>query len=549
MDSKTLEADYVLVGGGLAGCVLASRLHHAPTRPSVILLEAGPDQHAHPLVTSPLGAPRLHGSELEWNYQTAPQKHLNGRSIYNCGGKLLSGSSAINYGGWTRGHAADYDLWATIVGDQRWSYKGMLPYFRRTERFHDEHGDAAQHGFDGPIHTAPVNRSYPLREPVHQAFIEAGLKQNVDANNGEPLGVAAWTENWRNSVRQPAGVAYDLSGVKVMTSSPVHRVILSESNRATGAEMIDGRRINARKEVIICCGTLRTPQVLMLSGIGPSENLAKIGVPQKVNSPDVGQNFHDHCSLVQFWKLRNPALGLANGAPEFFKKDPSFLNGMPFNWVGTDTVQQADLHDALLADNEVVDAGNINLHSHLQVPRAHIELIIAYSLLGRPRAEYGLSIDGTHISTGVLNLLPTSRGTVTLLNSDPNNDPVINPNYFATHTDHAIMRAGIRRMMQVMETPSMRAIVESETVPSGFSALTSVSSDEDIDARVRQFSATWYHFGGSAAMGKVVDSEFRVMGTEALRVVDASVIPTPIAAHYQACIYAVAEQAADMILG
>ena len=175
-------------------------------------------------------------------------------------------------------------------------------------------------------------------------------------------------------------------------------------------------------------------------------------------------------------------------------------------------------------------------------------MIIAYSLLGRPRADYGLPIDGTHISTGVLNLLPTSRGRVTLLNSDPNDDPLIDPNYFATNTDHAIMRAGNRRMMQIMETPSMRAVVESETVPSGFSALNSESSDEDIDARVRQFSATWYHFGGGAAMGKVVDSEFRVLGTEGLRVVDASVLPAPIAAHHQACIYAVVEQAADMIL-
>lgn len=156
-------------------------------------------------------------------------------------------------------------------------------------------------------------------------------------------------------------------------------------------------------------------------------------------------------------------------------------------------MQPADLHDALLADDEVVDAKN--LHSHLQVPRAHFELIIAYSLLGRPRAEYGLPIDGTHISTGVPNLLPTSRGTVTLLSSDPSDDPVIDPNYFATNTGHAIMRAGIRRMMQIMETRSMRAVVESETVPSGFSALTSASSDKDIDARVRQFSATWYHFG------------------------------------------------------
>lgn len=159
MSSQPAEADYIIVGGGLAGCVLASRLQSSPLHPSVILLEAGTDQHTHPLVIAPLGGPRLHGTELKWNYQTVPQKNLNNRSIYNCGGKLLSGSSAVNYGGWVRGHTADYDLWGKLVGDDRWSYNGLLPYFRRTEHHHDSNANPNQHGFEGPIFTEPISRA------------------------------------------------------------------------------------------------------------------------------------------------------------------------------------------------------------------------------------------------------------------------------------------------------------------------------------------------------------------------------------------------------
>jgi choline dehydrogenase-like flavoprotein len=486
---------------------------------------------------------------LEWNYQSAPQNHLNGRTIYLCGGRLLSGSSAVNYGGWTRGSAADYNSWAELVGDERWSYKGMLPYFRRTEHFHNPQGDPIQHGFDGPIYHAPIDRAYPLRKTVHQAYLEAGLQDNADANAGDPLGVAAWTENWRNSVRQPAGVAYDLSRVQVLTGCQVHRVILSgegTNKTAIGAELIDGRLITAAKEVIICCGALRTPQVLMLSGIGPGATLEAHNIPQQIESPAVGSHFHDHCSLVQFWKLRSPELNLAVGSADFFK-DPSFLTGMPFNWVGFDTAAPAVVRAGLLADSDSIDPENS--HPYLEASRVHMELIIAYSKLGRPSPEYKVEVDGTHISTGVLNLLPTSRGVVSLASSDPKDDPVIDPNYFVTNVDHAVMRAGIRRMMQIMETPAMRGVVEGETPPTGFPPLSSQSSDEDIDKRVRQFSGTWYHFGGTAAMGKVVDNELRVKGAKNLRVVDASVLPVPIAAHYQACIYALAEQAADIILG
>lgn len=534
-------ADYIIVGGGLAGCVLASRLHHSPGNPSVILLEAGPDEHANPLVKNPLGGPLLHNTDLEWNYQTVPQKNLNGRTIYNCGGKMLSGSSAVNYGGWTRGNTTDYDSWAKLVGDDRWSYSGMLPYFRRSEHHHDPNADPEQHGFDGPIFTEPVTRKYPLADPIHQAYLEAGLKHNSTPNDGNSLGVASWTENWRNAARQPAGVAYDLSGVQIMTSCQVHRIKII-NGIATGVTLIDKREFNANKEIIVSCGTYRTPHVLLLSGIGPSEELARIGIPQLVESPFVGKNLHDHHSLVQYFKLKNPELDRAIGAPSFFTNNPEFTEGFPLSWVANDTVPLSILEPALVADGADNEALSLN------TGRAHFELIVAYVPLGATAQEFGIQVDGTHISTGVLSFLPTSRGSVQLASSDPNNPPLIDPNYFATNADKCLFRTGVRRMMQVMETPAARAVIASETVKSGLDPLTSNSSDEEIDARIRQYSGSFYHAAGTASMGKVVDTSLRVIGVERLRVVDASVLPIPLAANYQACIYALGEKAADIIL-
>ena len=180
----------------------------------------------------------------------------------------------------------------------------MLPYFKRTETHHDpKTADPSQHGFDGPIHTTASARQYPLKDLMRQAFLNTGLEVTNDANGGNPLGVAAYTENWRAGKRQPSGKAYGLKGVDVITGVFVRRIIL-EGNVATGAELVDGRTIMANKEVILSCGSIRSPQVLMLSGIGPKDELSKHGIEQLINSPEVGRNFNDHCCLGQFFKVR-----------------------------------------------------------------------------------------------------------------------------------------------------------------------------------------------------------------------------------------------------
>lgn len=536
--------DYLVVGGGLAGCTLASRLKEYDSLATVTLVETGPDEHNNPLVTEPMGTFQLHMSKLEYNYSTVPQEHYDGRQVYNSGGKLLSGSSSVNYAMWTRGGADDYNLWADIVNDKRWSYKGMLPYFRRTETHHDPTSvHTQQHGFDGPIHTTASARKYPLREKLHSAFIKGtGLPATTDANGGNPIGIAPYTENWHpNGKRQPAGKAYGLNGVDILTNSLVRRVIL-EGNTAKGVELADGRTITVRREVIISCGSIRTPQLLMLSGIGPEAELSKHDIQQLINSPEVGGNFHDHVCMAQFYKVKNPEKGLAAGSAAW--NDPTYLLGIPSDLVATATASPSALKTAMIVDGtpNVTDS-----HPHLQPTRGHIEILPIYAPTEAPLTDLNVPFDGTCITSGVLNLLPTSRGSVRLASANPADDPLIDPNYYATEADRVVIREGLRMSMRAFETPEGQQIVESEVVPEGFKLLHSGSTDQEIDARVKRSAATWFHPAGSAAMGKVVDTELKVMGVEGLRVVDASVLPCPIGAHYQVVTYAVAEQASDMI--
>ena len=553
------EADYVIAGGGTAGCVLASRLAEASQ--SVILLEAGPDEHANALVQSVTAAPRLHHTELEWNYKTIEQPGLDGRRVYNCGGKLLSGSSAVNYGMWTRGDEADFNDWAKWTNDERWAYSRLLPYFRKVETHDGSGGDANQHGFSGPVHTISGNRKYPLRQKVFEALSATGHKDAADANSGQPVGIGLYTENWRNNARQPAGVVYSLDKVQVRTSSLVHKVLFSAASgfsppRAIGVQLVSGEIFHARKETIIACGALKTPQVLMLSGVGAPHSLEKLGIFTVVPNPAIGANFHDHMSIIQFWRLRDEvsADGISAGH-EAFNKRPEASMGIPIEFVTTASIPESKLAAAIVADAplqaEAAKAGQPPVSNPLDPPgRAQVEFMFAYTVLGRGNPAFTAQVDGTHISSAVLLLLPSSRGSITLASRKPTDDPIINPNYFSTATDRALLREGVRNVLRTAEKLIKDGVIEREAPPAGYPALRSEkSSDEEIDARIRGFSATMYHPAGSVAMGAALDSELRVKGAEALRVVDASAFPGPVAGHPQHAVYALAERAADFILG
>lgn len=543
------EFDYIIVGGGLAGCVLASRLHEGNPLLSILIIEAGIDPTGHPLTSAPLAAFGAHKSDIDWAYTSVRQSGLDNRPTYGPAGKALSGGTATNYGTWTRGSSVDYDLWAKLVGDPRWSYKGLLPYFRKTETHYDPNGDPTQHGFSGPIHTKTIsgsssNRKYPLRGPLRSAWEKIGAKYLPDANAGLQLGIAEMVENWRDGKRQMVKDAYKLTGVRILTETLVQRVVIESRNgesTATGVQLADeeGTIISASKEVIVSAGAYRTPQVLMLSGIGPKSELSSHGITQIVDAPEVGRNFHDHLTQVLWWKLRHPELGQSMGTPLW--TDPAYFLGKPIDWVVFSQAPRAQLEPVLALEPDS--------HDHLLDPECcHTETFVVYTPTGKITG-FELPMNGTYISSPVLGLMPTSRGTITLASSDAKDDPVNDPNFYASEADRVMLRHGIRQVVKLfLGTSEGQEMVEREAVPEGCTPFTLNSTDEEIDERVRKLGSSFFHAAGSCAMGKVVDTDLRVYGVNNLRVVDASVLPVTIAGHYQVCVYAVAEQAADIIL-
>jgi len=261
---------------------------------------------------------------------------------------------------WTRGDSKDYDAWADMVGDESWNWNSFLPYFRKTEHHFSPLDDFSSkvHGQDGPVHTAAVissGRHYPLREPVKAAWAALGIHQAADINDGSQLGLAEIVEARTKGQRVIASAAYPLDGVTVLHSTLVKRVLVStlpdDTKVATGIELISGKRISAKSEVILSAGAIRIPQLLMLSGIGPTDELRRHGIEQIVESPHVGKNLWDHLSLPQQWTLRYPELGASFGSPPF--KDPAFMNGNPLDWQTTFSVDTAELKDALSHDSGI----------------------------------------------------------------------------------------------------------------------------------------------------------------------------------------------------
>ncbi|MBC3784778.1 GMC family oxidoreductase [Spirosoma utsteinense] len=536
--------DYIIVGAGSAGCVLANRLS-ADATVSVLLVEAGgPDTKME--LHIPAAYSKLNGTAVDWGFWTEPQMALNGRRMYQPRGKTLGGCSSTNAMAYVRGNQHDYDDWAAL-GNVGWSYEDVLPYFIRSEHNEQIHQlDARYHGQNGPLNVTFATR---FRTPLADAFVEScqqtGIRANHDYNGAEQEGTGFFQFTIKDGKRHSAATAFLKPALKranltVITRAMTKQIIL-KNDRATGIEFVTGKNqtqvATARREVIISAGAFQSPQLLMLSGIGPADELRSAGVAVKKMLAGVGQNLQDHlfsgvstlCSqrgISSNFHLKPLNQLKALGQYLLSKKGPMTIS--PLEAV------------AFLKTDPTRDRVDMQFH-FAPVHMGDDYKADMYDLGTWPTS------DGYIILPTLLK--PKSVGYVGLRSANPLDAPVIQPNYMEHEDDRRVLISGIRQAIEVMRADAFGPYRNRIQTPPDS------TSDDGIWQHILQQLETVYHPVGTCKMGTaddemaVVDSDLRVRGLEGLRVVDASIMPTIISGNTNAPVYMIAEKAADLILG
>jgi 4-pyridoxate dehydrogenase len=527
--------DYIIVGAGSAGCVLANRLS-ADGAARVLLIESGP-RDRHPFIHIPLGMGKMHEYGMfDWGYQTEPEPSLNGRRIEAMRGKVLGGSSSINVMAYTRGHRGDYDRWAQ-KGALGWSYADVLPYFKRCETW--ERGENPWRGGSGPIGTEFAKTSDPIYDAWLAAAKAADMPVTDDYNGKEQEGFGRGQYTIRNGYRSSAATAYlkPARGRRnLIIETGAHAcAVTMRGARATGVEYVKarGERIvaEAGREMILCAGAFNTPPLLMRSGVGPAAHLSEMGIKPVVDLP-VGRNLQDHLAVLIFFARHNEST---------FRRDMRFdrmavaMLRAYFFGSGPGTVVPGGLH-AFIKTRPELAVPDIEFMFRGAPAQTHL-----WFPLLRPAYPDGYAIRPTLLH-------PDSRGQILLRSTDPEAPPRIVYNFFSAPNDLPRLREGFRLARLAAYAPPMSAFRGEEVSPGG-----EVKTDAEIDAFIRRTAITAHHPCGTCAMGigpdTVTDAELRVRGIEGLRVVDASVMPDLVSAHINACVLMIAEKASDMILG
>ena len=529
IDAKTY--DYVIVGGGVGGCVLANRLSADPAI-RVLLIEAGGNDSS-PLIRAPGGLlPIMMSGAYAWPYLSAPQKHLDGRVLYLPRGKVLGGGSSINGMAYDRGFHSDYDRWAQ-AGNTGWSFAEVLPYFRKLESF----GPAQNtwHGADGPIQVTRAAQDHPFAQAFIAAGRQAGYPVSDDLNGATREGFGAVDLTVGYGKRSSASSAYlrpvmQQTNLVVITKARCNTVLF-DGKRASGVAFLhEGTEkfATAKSEVILTAGAINTPQLLMLSGIGPAQHLAEHGISMIADLPGVGQNLQDHLAAHVKYKATKPLSMLRYLNP--FRGALAMAQYMAF---GTGP----------LADPGMSVACFVKSDPALSEP--DIKMLLVSALF----ANNGRTLVPSHGFYAHVNVArPEARGSITLASADPHAPPVIDQNYLGTENDRRVMREGVRIARRVFAQTAFDDIRGEELAPGA-----DVISDEEIDANIRAHAEADYHSVGTARMGSgpmaVVDAELRVHGLTGLRVVDASIMPHLPGGNTAIPVAMIAEKAADMILG
>jgi choline dehydrogenase len=527
--------DYIIVGAGTAGCVLAHRLSE-DGRFSVLLLEHGGDDRTW-ILQMPAGLRSAFKPTSKYNYwfKTTPQPHLNGRELDQPRGKALGGSSSINGMTFLRGNPRDYDDWAIVEGCTGWSFADCLPYFKKFE--YRDGIQSAFRGTDGPVGVKVQDALNPLNEAFLKAGQEAGFPLTEDVNGFQQEGFSRFEMTVENGYRNSSARTYlhqqrKRQNLDIVTGAQVLRVTI-EGDRVTGVEIsVRGtiHKIQANLETIMCAGVFGTPQILMLSGIGPSDHLKQLGIPVKCNAPMLGENLHDHIEAHIQVETDKPV-----SLNRYLK--PHFMLWAGIQWFGwkggVAAVNQCHV-GAFLRTSAEVTHPNIQFH--------FFPVFFGANWIPNP------SRNGYRLGAGPLR--PESRGTVRLASSDQNDAPLINPNYLATERDRYEIREGLKIGREVLHQPAFKDFHRREDLPGP-----NVKTDAELDAFIRDDASSAYHPCGTARMGRdnderaVVDLELKFRGLSGLRIVDASVIPAVPSANINACVFMIAEKAADLILG